>query len=276
MPRTEGDASSTTAASALAQFRALEQALNGVTAAERHEHAAAAGSARARGRKTDQSGSAAGLLFPLIMQKQLREELGAAHRNNTLTIAASGGGFDALLPILLLSCVFGGGTGATPAAGQSIRCQLIPLLLIMLSSNGKRVTGDVTCPCPSDDAPPVKGSATNHGARATRDRDGNATGVRRHNRRTRRGAKRRLSEAGDRSDWLAGIKNETELAAFSLTPRSSSRRRGKHLNVALHGSGHSPPPPVADREIALATNPDPAAAGGARARSGGPPTVRTT
>ena len=122
----------------LAQFRALEQALNGVTQRlnatntqllqVRRELAAS---------KANQLGSGpAGLLFPLIMQKQLREELEAhTHTaNNTApTIpASSGGGFDALLPILLLSPnVFGGGTGATPGAAQSdSMSQLLPLLLI--------------------------------------------------------------------------------------------------------------------------------------------------
>ena len=78
----------------------------------------------------------------------------------------------------------------------------------------------------------------------------------------------------------AGIKNETDLAAFPALSTAFKKLpagvKANILNVAPIGSGTVTPPPIADREIALATNPDPTAAGGARARSGGqPPTVRT-
>jgi hypothetical protein len=119
------------------QFRQLEAALNAQT---QRVNAMQAELVRVRrelaARRRDQTGQGPlGLLFPLLLQKKLRDDLeGHTHApDNTLPTlpSGSGGGFSTLLPLLLLSPgVFGG----TPATGSSNASQdaMSPLLLLLL------------------------------------------------------------------------------------------------------------------------------------------------
>ncbi len=87
-------------------------------------------------RGTDQSGM--GLLFPLILQKKLRDDLeGHTHpvASGPPTFpAGSGGGLSSLLPILLfMPGIFGGGTSTAAAPGMKPQQDTIsPLLLLLL------------------------------------------------------------------------------------------------------------------------------------------------
>jgi hypothetical protein len=119
------------------QFRQLEAALNSQT---QRVNSIQAELVRVRrelaARRRDQTGQGSwSLLFPLLLQKELRDDLeGHTHSaNNTPPTfpAGSGGGFSSLLPLLLLSP--GGLTGA-PATGSSSTGQdgISPLLLLLL------------------------------------------------------------------------------------------------------------------------------------------------
>ena len=87
-------------------------------------------------RGTDQSGM--GLLFPLILQKKLRDDL-EGHTHSAVNVpptfpAGSGGGFSSLLPLLLfMPGMFSSGTSAAAAPGMKPQQETIsPLLLLLL------------------------------------------------------------------------------------------------------------------------------------------------
>jgi hypothetical protein len=122
----------------LAQFRSLEQALNSVTQRLNATNTQLLQVRRELAtKKADQSGfGSMGMLFPFIMQRKLRSDLDDhTHASNGAkpTFSTESGGFDSLLPILLLQPnLFGGATGGTPAAGSSDSISpLIQMMLIM-------------------------------------------------------------------------------------------------------------------------------------------------
>jgi hypothetical protein len=119
------------------QFRQLEAALNAQT---QRVNSMQAELVRVRrelaARRRDQTGQGPmGLLFPLLLQKKLRDDLeGHTHSadNTTPTFpAGSGGGFSSLLPLLLLSPGILGGAPATGSASTS-QDAMSPLLLLLL------------------------------------------------------------------------------------------------------------------------------------------------
>jgi hypothetical protein len=128
------------AVTTLTQFKQLQSAHNAQTQRMNALHAELVRLRRelaARG--TDQSGM--GLLFPLILQKKLRDDLeghthsvSGAATGAPIFPAGSGGGFSSLLPILLLAPnMFGGGTSTAGAPAMKQQQDTIsPLLLLLL------------------------------------------------------------------------------------------------------------------------------------------------
>lgn len=124
----------------LAQFRALETVIN---AQSQRMNAVQAELVRVRRelalRRRDQQGmGSSSLLFPMLFQKKLRDDLeGHTHTGNTAAAvlpAGSGGGFSSLLPLLLLSPgIFGGSSSSgSSSAGQDAMSPLLMLLLLDL------------------------------------------------------------------------------------------------------------------------------------------------
>lgn len=116
----------------LTQFRALEQAVNGLTQRLNATNSQLLRVRRDLAARGDGAGMT-GLLFTLLGQRRLREDLeGHSHSaNNTPpTLPADGGGFDSMLPILLLQPgMFGGSTAKSGGAGDA---GISPLLLAMM------------------------------------------------------------------------------------------------------------------------------------------------
>jgi hypothetical protein len=122
----------------LAQFRALEQAVNATT---QRLNTVQAELMRVRRelavRRRDQQGMGSSmLLFSLLSQRQLRDDLeGHTHTavNSPPVLPAGGGGFASFLPFLLLSQpgIFGGsgGSGAARSRRAAIAEQILPLAL---------------------------------------------------------------------------------------------------------------------------------------------------
>lgn len=119
------------------QFRQLEAALNAQTQRVNTMQAELVRMRRElAARRRDQAGQgSSSLLFPLLLQKKLRDDLeGHTHSGNNVPPtfpAGSGGGFSSLLPLLLLSPgIFGGApTTGSPGTGQDA---MSPLLLLLL------------------------------------------------------------------------------------------------------------------------------------------------
>jgi hypothetical protein len=119
----------------LAQFRALEQAVNAST---QRLNTVQAELMRVRRelavRRRDQQGMGSSmLLFSLLSQRQLRDDLeGHTHTavNSPPVLPAGGGGFASFLPFLLLSQpgIFGG-SGAARSRRAEIAEQILPLAL---------------------------------------------------------------------------------------------------------------------------------------------------
>lgn len=123
------------------QFRQLEAALN---AQSQRMNAVQAELVKVRReltiRRRDQSGlGSTSMLFPLLMQKKLRDDLeGHTHATagSTPTLPTStSGGLSSMLPLLLLSPgLFGGATPGSPTGAAGMQDGLSPLLLMMMFS----------------------------------------------------------------------------------------------------------------------------------------------
>ncbi len=120
----------------LTQFRALESVIN---AQSQRMNAVQAELMRVRRelamRRREQQGmGSSSLLFPMLFQKKLRDDLeGHTHSANNvppILPAGSGGGFSSLLPLLLLSPgMFGGSSSSgSSSTGQDT---MSPLLMMM-------------------------------------------------------------------------------------------------------------------------------------------------
>lgn len=127
------------ALSTLAQFRALETVVN----AERQRmNALQAELVRVRRelatrRREQQSQGSMSLIFGLLFQQQLRDDL-EAHTHAGSTAAAvvpsggGGGGFSSILPLLLLQPgLFGGASASGSSGGGMEGIGILPLLLLL-------------------------------------------------------------------------------------------------------------------------------------------------
>lgn len=122
----------------IAQFRALEQALN---AQGQRINAVTAELARVRRelalRRQQQGMGSSSLLFPLLMMKKAREDL-EGHTHSTTGAAVlptpSGGGLSGILPLLLLAPGIFGGSPATGASSSGGMDGMQPLLMAFVFS----------------------------------------------------------------------------------------------------------------------------------------------
>jgi hypothetical protein len=121
----------------LAQFRALESVIN---AQSQRMNAVQAELVRVRRelavRRRDQQGQGSmSLLFPLLLQKKLRDDLeGHTHTaiNTPPTLpAGSSGGFSSFLPLLLLSPGLFGGSSASGSSSTGQDNMMSPLLMLL-------------------------------------------------------------------------------------------------------------------------------------------------
>lgn len=117
----------------LQQYRTLEQALNTTNA---RLNAATADLARLRQELAARQDGGMMTWFPLLMQKQLRDDLeGHTHAGSTAAavLPAGGSGFSSFLPFLFLQPgLFGQAGGSTPASGaQGGMSQMIMMMFMM-------------------------------------------------------------------------------------------------------------------------------------------------
>lgn len=117
----------------LTQFRTLEQAVNATTQRLNTVNAELVRVRRelATRRRDPQGQGTWGMLFPLMMQKQLRDDLeGHTHVGSTAAavVPTGGGAFSSLLPLLLLQPGIFGQQGSGTGGQETIS----PLLLILL------------------------------------------------------------------------------------------------------------------------------------------------
>jgi hypothetical protein len=122
----------------LAQFRALETVVN---AQSQRMNAVQAELVRVRRelvirRREQQGQGSSSLLFPLLLQKKLRDDLeGHTHATATgpaVLPAGTSGGFSSFLPLLLLSPGLFGGSSASSAAGGGQESMISPLLMALV------------------------------------------------------------------------------------------------------------------------------------------------
>ena len=121
----------------LQQFRSLESALNAVTQRLNATNTQLLQVRRELAlKKADPGSGAMGMLFPLLMQKKLRDDIeGHTHSavGATATLPSGGGKLDSLLPLLLFQPgIFGGQSAAPGAPAGSTQDSMSPLLLMML------------------------------------------------------------------------------------------------------------------------------------------------
>lgn len=119
----------------LAQFRALEQAVNGLTQRLNATNAQLLQTRRQLATRGDSSGMGSmGMIFTMLGQRKLRDALeGHTHTadNTPPTLPADSSKLDSMLPFLMLQPNMFGGSGAKAAGGGDAMSPMLMALLFM-------------------------------------------------------------------------------------------------------------------------------------------------